>query len=87
MQPNNINRAEQSQTESRWVAVTGTATCKRCKKTDLAWQQGKTGKWYLCVTRRSKDERSRLIGAVFTNAKNSAPNFHGVEVSDADIPF
>jgi len=40
---------------SNWVTVEATATCKRCGCRNLAWQKGKSGKWYLCITRRTLD--------------------------------
>lgn len=73
--------------EPHWVSVSSTATCKRCGRANLAWQQGKSGKWYLVVTRRTKDGSLEADRRGFHKCESSFKNNHGVEVSDADVPF
>ena len=87
MQPNDSNSTEPRQSESRWVSVGSTATCKRCGRANLAWQQGKSGKWYLCVTRRTREGSLEADRRAFHQCQPSTTNLHGMEVSDADIPF
>jgi hypothetical protein len=70
-----------------WVPVDGLVTCNRCGRSNLAWQQGKSGKWYLCATRRNKDGNLEADRRGFHHCQPTFKNGHGVEVSDADIPF
>jgi hypothetical protein len=74
------------QSAPHWVIVESFATCKRCGRTNLAWQQGKSGKWYLCEAKRvgSHIEANRRG---FHKCQPAFKNGHGVTVSDADIPF
>jgi ssDNA-binding Zn-finger/Zn-ribbon topoisomerase 1 len=72
---------------SNWVAVTQTAKCKKCGRENLAWQQGKSGKWYLCVTRRTKDGTLEADRRGFHKCESAVPNIHGVLITDDDIPF
>jgi hypothetical protein len=74
MQNDNSNSADNSQ--SNWVPVDKTAECKRCGRKSLAWQQGKSGAWYLCVTRRT-----------IHKCQPPTKNAHGLEVSDSDVGF
>jgi hypothetical protein len=74
--------------ESNWVPVSSPATCRRCGRTNLAWQQSKRSqKWYLCVTRRTRDGALEADRRAFHQCQPPVKNVHGVEVSDADIPF
>jgi hypothetical protein len=72
---------------SNWVAVDQTAKCKNCGRANLAWQQGKSGKWYLCVTRRNQEGQLEADRRGFHKCQPTFKNAHGVEVSDADLPF
>ena len=72
---------------STWVAVTQTAKCNKCGRGDLAWQQGKSGKWYLCVTRRTKDGTIEADRRGFHKCETVVPNIHGVPITDDDIAF
>jgi hypothetical protein len=88
MQPHNNASPPSSQpTDPKWVPVNSTATCKRCGRANLAWQQGRSGKWYLCVTRRNRDGKLEADRLGFHHCQPSFKNAHGVEVSDHDIPF
>ncbi len=78
---------EQEHSAGHWIKVTKTATCKRCGRANLAWQQGKSGKWYLCMTRRTADGQLEADRQGFHKCEPSFKNTHGLEVSDADIPF
>jgi hypothetical protein len=70
-----------------WVSVGQVTTCKRCGRANLAWQQGKSGKWYLCITRRTRDGKFEADRRGFHQCQPPVKNAHGLEVSDADIPF
>lgn len=72
---------------SNWIAVDRTVECKRCGRANLAWQKGKSGKWYLCVTRKVDDGKLEADRHEFHKCQPKIANAHGVEVSDADIPF
>lgn len=85
MQSNHNNSTENSQ--PHWVPVDKTAECKRCGRKSLAWQQGKSGKWYLCVTRRSTDGKLEADRRGFHKCEPPVKNVHGLEVTDADISF
>jgi hypothetical protein len=80
------NFAGESQ-ESLWVPVSKTAKCNRCGRENLAWQQSRSGKWYLCVTRRTQDGKLVSDRRGFHKCQLKFTNPHGVEVTDADIPF
>jgi hypothetical protein len=71
----------------RWVAIDTFVTCKRFGRERLAWQQGKSGKWYLCITRTTNEGKLEADRRGFHQCQPATKNFHGVEVSDADIPF
>ena len=81
---NNSNSTNDSQ--SHWVTVESFATCKRCGRTNLAWQQGKSGKWYLCEAKRV-DSHIEANRRGFHKCQPPVKNAHGLEVTDADIPF
>lgn len=87
MQPNDSNSTEPRQSESHWVSVGSMATCKRCGRANLAWQQGRSGKWYLCQTRRTRDGAIEADRRAFHQCQPPITNSHGLEVSDADVPF
>lgn len=70
-----------------WVPVEKVAACQRCGRQNLAWQQGRSGKWYLCVTRRTRDGKFEADRRGFHKCQPPTKNIHGVETSDADIPF
>jgi hypothetical protein len=57
------------------------------ERENLAWQQGMSGKWYLCATRRTRDGKLEADRRGFHHCQPSFKNAHGVEVSDADVPF
>jgi hypothetical protein len=79
---------DDAQRDSHWVPASDTVTCKRGGKKDLAWQHSKrTKKFYLCVTRRSKDGALEADRRGFHQCQPARINLHGVEVSDFDIPF
>ena len=78
---------DQREHASSWVVVAKTATCKRCGRAGLAWQQSKSGKYYLCNTRRTPDGTIEADRRGFHECQQPFKNAHGVEVSDADIPF
>jgi len=80
------NSAEQSQ-ESFWVPVSKTTKCNRCGRSGLAWQQARNRKWYLVVTRRTRDGKIEADRRGFHKCQPTFTNAHGTEVSDADIPF
>lgn len=86
-QANDSNEQQGSQNQSNWVAVTKTAKCNRCGRDGLAWQKGKSGKWYLCATRRNNHGQLEADRRAFHKCQPSFENDHGMEVSDADIPF
>jgi len=73
--------------QEHWVIVDKTADCKRCGRKGLAWQQGKSGKWYLVVTRRNQDGKLEADRRGFHQCQPPVRNAHGLEVSDHDIPF
>ena len=70
-----------------WVPVDKTAECKRCGRKSLAWQQGKSGKWYLVITRRNAEGQLEADRRGFHKCEPAPKNIHNLEVSDADIPF
>jgi hypothetical protein len=81
MQTKDSNPAE------AWVMVSKPVTCNRCGRANLGWQQSRSGKWYLCVTRRTRDGKLEADRHGFHKCEPAFKNAHGVEVSDADIPF
>jgi hypothetical protein len=85
MQNDNSNSADNSQ--SNWVPVDKTAECKRCGRKSLAWQQGKSGAWYLCVTRRTREGKLEADRRGFHKCQPPTKNAHGLEVSDSDVGF
>jgi hypothetical protein len=85
MQSDNCNSSQGGQ--SHWVIVDKTAECKRCGRKSLAWQQSKSGRWYLCVTRRTKDGEIEADRRGFHKCQDPITNVHGVRVSDHDLPF
>jgi ssDNA-binding Zn-finger/Zn-ribbon topoisomerase 1 len=68
---------------SNWVEVKAMATCKRCGAGDVAWQQGKTRKWYLCVARATQDGKIEADRKGF----HKCVPFKLDKITDADIPF
>ena len=89
MQPHNNASPPSSQpSDPKWVPVNSTATCKRCGRANLAWQQSKrTEKWYLVNTRRTRDGKLEADRHGFHKCEPAFKNAHGVEVNDFDIPF
>jgi hypothetical protein len=89
MQPHNNASLPSSQpTEPNWVPIDSVVTCNRCGRANLAWQQSKrTEKWYLCVTRRTRDGKLEADRRGFHKCEPAFKNAHGLEVSDHDIPF
>ena len=85
MQDDNSKSSQSSQ--PNWVSVDKTAECKRCGRKSLAWQQGKSGKWYLCATRRTKEGKLEADRRGFHKCQPPAKNAHGLEVSDSDVGF
>lgn len=83
MKPNNFP----DDSQPHWVSVSQTATCKKCGRANLAWQQARSGKWHLCVTRRTHEGKLEADRRGFHKCQPPAKNAHGLEVSDADIPF
>ena len=76
------------QSAEHWVPVSVTVTCNRCGKGNLAWQHSKhSKKYYLCVTRTTKDGVIEANRRGFHHCQPATKNSHGLEVSDADIPF
>lgn len=75
------------QSGQNWVSVEKVVACQRCGRQNLAWQQGRSGKWYLCVTRRAKDGKLEADRRGFHKCQAPTKNAHGVETSDNDIPF
>jgi hypothetical protein len=73
-QPDSNNSADDSQPPS-WVSVSKTVKCNRC------------GRANLCVTRRTREGKLEANRRGFHKCQPSFTNAHGVEVSDADIPF
>jgi|SRR5215471_13757722 len=53
-QPNQaqLTNEERTTINNGWVEVSKLARCARCGEESLAWQQGKSGKFYLCAARR-----------------------------------
>jgi len=87
MQSDNSNSTSHSQDSPKWVAVQKTVKCNRCGGANLAWQQSKSGKWYLCVTRQTAEGKLEADRRGFHRCQPPVKNAHGLEVSDADIPF
>jgi hypothetical protein len=83
--PNHSNGTDEKQ--ALWVPVSQAVTCKRCGRANLAWQQSRSGKWYLCVTRRMRDGKLEAARRQFHHCQPAYTNAHGVQVSDADLPF
>ncbi len=75
------------QNQPLWVPVAHSAKCNRCGRANLAWQQSRSGKWYLCVTRRTQDGKLVADRRGFHTCQPTFTNPQGMEVSDADIPF
>jgi hypothetical protein len=70
-----------------WVPVAAFAECKRCHAKHLAWQQGKSGKWYLAAARKRADGKLEANRRQFHECPNTSINANGVKVSDFDVPF
>ncbi len=85
-QAHRSNPTEQSQ-EPLWVSVAKAAKCNRCGRENLAWQQSRSRKWYLCVTRRTDDGKLVADRRGFHKCQPKFTNAQGVEVGDDDIPF
>jgi hypothetical protein len=66
--------------------VTKTATCKRCKSTDVAWTQSvKTGKWYLTEV-FTEDGIQTTSKRDFHSAYCGKPEMHAVRQAQLDGP-
>jgi hypothetical protein len=85
-QAHRSNHAGESQ-ESLWVPVSKAAKCNRCGRENLAWQQSRNGRWYLCITRRNREGKLEADRRGFHKCQPTFKNAHGTEVSDEDIPF
>jgi hypothetical protein len=85
-QAHGSNSPEQSQ-EPLWVPISKPANCNRCGRENLGWQQSRSGKWYLCVTRRTEDGKLVADRRGFHKCQPTFTNSQGVQVSDDDIPF
>ena len=82
-----VGTAQIREGQMSWVAVEKTAKCNRCGRANLAWQQSRSGKWYLCITRRNANGELEADRRGFHKCQPAFKNGHGVTVSDADLPF
>jgi hypothetical protein len=68
-----------------WVPIDFTVTCKRCKQPNLGWQHStKTKKYYLCVTRTTREGKLEADRRGFHQCQENPP---APPISDNDIPF
>jgi hypothetical protein len=70
-----------NQSAQHWVTVESFATCKHCGRTNLAWQQAKSGKWYLCEA-KPVDSHIEANRRGFHKCQPAFRNVHGVTVSE-----
>jgi hypothetical protein len=76
--------AGQPEPREHWVPVDFTVTCKRCHLPNLAWQHStRTKKFYLCVTRRTAEDKLEADRRGFHHCPQVPP----VKVDDNEIPF
>jgi len=64
--------------------VSRTATCKRCSSERVAWQQGKTGKWYLTEVFTNEHGLDATAHTDFHSKYCGQPELHASEQAQRD---